>query len=290
MKKVYILTYFLYYKDFLIMKFLLDYFKGILIGCGAILPGISSGVFCVIFGIYEKLVDSILNLFKDFKKNFWFLLPIGLGGITGILLFGKILNFLFSKYPMPTNFCFIGLICGSIPVLFKRADQNVGFRLHYIIFLLGAFAIGLFTIKLENILPNLIQVNLGTSSFLYFVLAGFLMSIGIVVPGVSSTVILMCLGVYSYYLNAVATLDFSILFPMVIGVLIGSILFLKIIQFLLCKYYSQTFYAIIGFVLGSIFVLYPGINFGPQGALSVILFIISFWIGLKFEKLENLKD
>lgn len=188
---------------------------------------------------------------------------------------------------MPTSFCFIGLICGSIPLLFKRANQKSGFRLHYVIFLLAAFALGLLSIKLENILPSLIQIDLSTTSFFYLMLAGFLMSIGIVVPGVSSTVILMCLGVYSYYLNAIANMDFSILFPMGIGVLLGSLLFLKIIQFLLTRYYSQTFYAIIGFVLGSIFVLYPGINFQLEGILSILLFAVGFWIGLKFEKIEN---
>lgn len=249
--------------------------------------GISSGVFCVIFGIYENLVNSVLNLFKDFKRNFLFLLPIGLGGITGVFLVGKILNFLFASYPMPTSFCFIGLICGSLPILFKQANQKKGFRLHYSIFLLAAFGIGLLSIKLETILPALIQVDDNSISFFYFVLAGFAMSIGIVVPGVSSTVILMCLGVYSHYLNAVATANLTILFPMGIGVLLGSILFLKIIQYLLSKYYTQTFYTIIGFVLGSIFVLYPGIEFTGQGILSLLLFVVSFGIGLAFEKLDS---
>lgn len=249
--------------------------------------GISSGVFCVIFGIYEKLVNSVLNLFKNFKKNFLFLIPIGLGGTTGVFLVGKILNFLFASYPMPTSFCFIGLICGSLPILFKQANQKKRFRLHYSIFLLAAFGIGLLSIRLETVLPALIQIDTNSISFFYFVLAGFAMSIGIVVPGVSSTVILMCLGVYSHYLNAVATANFAILFPMGIGVLLGSILFLKMIQFLLDKYYSQTFYAIIGFVLGSIFVLYPGIEFTGQGILSILLFMISFCIGLAFEKLDN---
>lgn len=269
------------------MKFLLDYFKGIFIGSGAILPGISSGVFCVIFGIYEKLVNSVLNLSKDFKKNFLFLLPIVLGGVTGVFLVGKLLNFLFSTCPMPTSFCFIGLICGSIPVLLKKANQKKGFRLHYLIFLLVAFVIGLLSIRLENVLPNIIHVDLSTTSFFYFVLAGFFMSVGIVVPGVSSTVILMCLGVYTYYLNAITTVDFSILIPMGIGLLVGSILFLKIIQFMLKHYYTQTFYAIIGFVLGSIFVLYPGINFQLEGLISLTLFGIGFWVGLKFEKIET---
>lgn len=239
------------------MKFVIEYCKGILIGSGAILPGISSGVFCVIFGIYEKLVDSILNLFRDFKKNVKFLLPLALGGITGVLLVGKLLNFLFTTYPMPTKFCFIGLILGSIPVLFKKANQNKGFRLHYLIFLLAAFLIGVLSLQLETVLPNIIHLNVSNGYFFYLVLAGFVMSIGIVMPGVSSSVILMTLGVYTTYLNAVAHIDFSVLVPMGIGLIIGSLLFLKLIQFLLKNYYTPTFYIIIGFVLGSILVLYP---------------------------------
>ena len=123
------------------MKFLFDYLKGIAIGAGAILPGISSGVLCVIFGLYEKLINSVLNIFKDFKTNFKFLLPIGLGGVTGILLFGKILKYLFNSFPMQTKFAFIGLIIGCIPILFKKANFKKGFRLHYLLFLIIAFAI-----------------------------------------------------------------------------------------------------------------------------------------------------
>lgn len=269
------------------MKFILDFCKGVFIGCGAILPGVSSGVFCVIFGIYETLVNSILNLFKNFKKNFLFLLPIGMGGITGVFLVGKLLNFLFASYPMPTSFCFIGLICGSIPILLKKANHKKGFRLHYCIYLLCAFGIGLLSIRLENLLPSLIKLDFNVTSFFYLILAGFFMSAGIVIPGISSTVILMCLGVYSYYLNAIATIDFNILLPLGIGVFFGCLIFLKLIQFLFNHYYIQTFYAIIGFVLGSIFVLYPGFSFGIEGFVSIALFIISFWIGLQFEKLEN---
>ncbi len=239
------------------MNFLLDYLKGIFIGAGAILPGISSGVLCVIFGLYEKLVNSILNLFHDFKNNFLFLLPIGLGGITGILLVGKLLDFLFTSYPTPTKFCFIGLILGSIPILFKKANQSKGFRLHYLIFLIPAFLFGILSIKLENVLPEFINMQLSDNYFFYLILAGFFMSIGIIVPGVSSSVILMVFGLYSTYLSAISSINFVILLPLGIGVLLGSILFLKLIQYLLTHHYTQTFYMIIGFVLGSIFVLYP---------------------------------
>ena len=106
-------------------------------------------------------------------------------------------------------------------------------------------------------MPQLINIDLGSNYFFYLVLAGFLMSAGVVIPGVSSSVILMTLGVYTTYLTAVSNVDLSILSPMGIGLLIGSILFLKLIQFLFSKYYAQTFYGIIGFVLGSVLVLYP---------------------------------
>ena len=263
------------------MKFVVDYLKGILIGSGAILPGISSGVFCVIFGIYEKLVNSVLNLFHDFKKNFIFLLPIGVGAITGILLVGKLLDFLFTTYPMPTKFCFIGLILGSIPVLCKKANQGKGFRLHYLIFLLAAFFIGILSIQLEKVLPNMIHINMDSGYFFYLILAGFAMSIGIVVPGVSSSVILMTLGVYTTYLNSVSTVNISVLLPMAIGVFIGSLIFLKVIQFLLNHFYCQTFYMIIGFVIGSVFILYPGFSFTLEGFISLFLFAAGFFIRIK---------
>ena len=239
------------------MKFILDVIKGIFIGSGAILPGISSGVFCVIFGIYEKLVDSVLNIFKNFKKNLAFLFPIALGVIIGILLVSKLLKFLFSTYPMPTNFCFIGLIIGSIPILLKKANSNSGFRLHYLLYFLFTFLIGILSIRLEHVLPQFINFDFGSNYFFYLVLSGLLMSAGIIIPGVSSSVILMILGMYTTYLSAVASINLNILFPMGIGLLIGSILFLKLIQCMLKKYYVQTFYGIIGFVLGSVPVLYP---------------------------------
>lgn len=271
------------------MKFLLDFFKGMLIGSGAILPGISSGVFCVVFGIYEKLVNSVLNIFSNFKKNFTFLFPIALGGIVGVLLVSKLLKFLLIMYPIPTNFCFIGLILGSLPILFKNANKSNGFRLHYLIFFLFTLLLGILSIKLEYVLPQLINLDLGHNYFFYLILAGFLMSVGIVVPGVSSSLILMCLGVYSTYIASVASIDLSVLFPMGIGLMLGCILFLKIIQFLLTKYYSQTFYGIIGFVLGSILILYPGFNFNLEGFISIMLLLIGFFISFKLEKIEDLK-
>lgn len=228
------------------MNFLIDCFKGVAIGAGAILPGISSGVLCVIFGIYEKLLDSILNFFKDIKKNMKFLLPIIIGVGIGILLFSNILTYLLNTFPIQTKSTFIGLILGSIPSLVTEVNQKRKFRLHYLIYLFIALFIGIFTVILEK---NFSVTSISNISFFYLVLCGFAMSIGVVVPGVSSTIILMLLGVYTTYLSSVSSIYLPILIPIGIGLIIGGITFMKLTKFMLDKFYAQTFYTIIGFTL-----------------------------------------
>lgn len=113
------------------------------------------------------------------------------------------------------------------------------------------------------------------------------MSAGIVIPGVSKTVILMMLGIYQIYLSAISTLNLSILLPMGIGLLIGGLLFLCIINFLFKFAKSYTYFGIIGFILGSIFVIYPGFTFDMQGIVSILLLIFSFFVGLALSKFSN---
>ena len=250
------------------MTFLQNCAMGIAIGSGAILPGISSGVFCVIFGIYEKLIDSILNFFKFPKKNFKFLLPIFIGMFIGVFIFSNLINYFLIKFPIQTKSIFIGLILGSIPSLFKEVNKNYKFKLKYLLFTLISFILGILSVFLEsNISTNIASVNF---NFLYLLLSGFLMSIGVIVPGVSSTVILMLMGVYSSYISSISSLYFPILIPLGIGLILGSIIFMKITNFLLKKFYIQTFYTIIGFTLGSIFVLFPNIQFDLNGLICII--------------------
>ena len=97
--------------------------------------------------------------------------------------------------------------------------------------------------------------------------------------GVSSTVILMLLGVYSTYLSAVSVVNMTVLFPMILGAGIGSIIFMKLIQKLLNKYHSQTLFGIIGFSLGSVLILYPGYSLNLESLISIILLILGFIIG-----------
>lgn len=156
------------------MKFLSNCLKGIAIGSGAILPGISSGVFCVIFGIYEKLLDSILNFFHDIKNNFKFLFPILIGIGFGIILFGNILNYCLYQFPIQTKSIFIGLILGSMPALIREVNTKQNFKNSYWIFFLLSLSIGIACIFSEKTLSVSTLENV---TFLYLVLCGFLMSI-----------------------------------------------------------------------------------------------------------------
>lgn len=244
--------------------------------------GISSGVFCVIFGIYEKLVNSVLNFFNDYKKNIKFLLPIVIGVIVGIILFGNILKTLFNNFYIPTCFCIIGFIIGGVPNLLKQNTKKLD--LNSVIFLLFTLFLSLYLVVIENESHNNLSIN---TSFGNLVLAGLFMSAGIIIPGVSSTVILMLFGIYEAYLSAVSSINIAILFPIAIGVIIGSFVFLKIMQFLLKHFAQYTYYAITGFTLGSIFVLFPGFAYGLQGIISIVLFIISMKLSYKMSLIKK---
>ena len=209
---------------------------------------------CVIFGIYENLINSILGFFKNIKENFKFLFPLLFGGIIGIIVFGNILKYLFFAYPIQIKFVFIGLILGSIPKLIKEIKGKSNFKIHYLLFTFLSLAFAIFLVVLEK---NISIKSSNEYSFFYLIISGVLMSAGVIVPGVSSTLILMLLGIYESYLFSVSTIYLPFLFPLCIGLFIGSIIFMKITQFLMDNFYCQTFFAIIGFTLGSIFVLYP---------------------------------
>lgn len=264
------------------MRLVYRFLMGIMIGAGAILPGISSGVLCVIFGIYDKLINSVLNFFNNWKENFKFLFPIVLGIGSGIVLFGNILKTMFYLYPSKTKAAFFGLILGCIPNLFKIANSKKGFRLHYLLYTLFSFLFTVFLLLLEN---NFRSVDLiSTSNAPYLILSGFIMSAGVIVPGVSSTVLLMILGTYENYLNAVASINIGVLFPMGVGLMIGGLLFLKLTQYLLENYFSQTYYTIIGFIFGSLLILLPRFEFNFSGFISFIILVFCFYVGTLLKK------
>ena len=234
------------------------------------------------FGLYEKIVDSILHFYKNIKENLKFVLPIAAGCIVGIFIFGNILKFLFNTFYMQTCFAFIGLILGSLNFVIKQASFKKINIFHFICFTI-TLSLSIYFIVLEKSL----NFEFNTNSTSYLILAGILMSAGIVIPGISKTVILMILGIYEMYLTAIASLNLSFLIPICIGLIVGGILFLCLINFLFKFAKSYTYFGIIGFIVSSIFILYPGFTFDINGIISVLLLIISFYFGIKLSKIKG---
>ncbi|MCF0125118.1 MAG: DUF368 domain-containing protein, partial [Clostridia bacterium] len=125
---------------------------------------------------------------------------------------------------------------------------------HFLLFTVLAFFIGFASVVLEKNMPT---NNFENYNNLYLVICGFFMSFGIIIPGVSSTIILMLLNIYHTYILAVSSLYYPVLIPLGFGLILGCLICMKLTKYLFKNFYPQTFYTIIGFTLGSVLVLMP---------------------------------
>ena len=275
------------------MEHIINFFKGMIVGIANVIPGVSGGTIAVCTGIYEKLISIISNFFKNFKKTFKqnmiFLIPIGLGAVVGILAFSRLMTYLLENFPMQTNFTFIGLILGSVPLIFKKANLQ-GFKKQYIIPGIVTFGIGIVLTILEimNVTGNVItafDMNFGT--VITLLLYGFISAASMIIPGISGSFMLLLLGAYTAIMTAVSTLNIAVLIPFAIGAILGVLACSKVIDILLAKFYGYTYYAIIGFILGSLPILYPGFAFNLSGLVSIVLMIVGFVGSFLLCKLEK---
>lgn len=263
------------------MNFISGFIKGLLIGIGAIAPGVSGGALAVIFGLYEKITDAIADVFKDFKKNVLFFFPIALGGGVGVLGFSKIMQYLFLHYDVQVKYLFIGLMIGTLPTVIKQANKK-GFKKIYIVPCIIAFGVTILSIALEkagiNIIPD------ASPGILQLTAYGAIIGIGTIVPGISASFVLMYIGAYQIVLEGIAGINLEVLIPVGIGFVISIILFAKLISLLFKRIYGYTYYAVLGFVIGSIIAIFPGIAFNIKYLISILLFAIGFYLSFSISK------
>lgn len=275
------------------MKHLINFIKGMLIGIANLIPGVSGGTMAVSMGVYEEIIDSIGNFFKKFKetfvKNMVFLIPIVLGAGVGVIAFSKLLDYLLKYHEAYTKFAFMGLILGSIPFIFKKSNEK-GFKKSYIIPFIITLAIGGGLCLLEHFGVTGSQVtsfDLNAGNAILLVIYGFIAAASMVIPGISGSFILLLLGVYSAVLSAVSNLQILILIPFAIGVGLGILLMSKLINYLLEHFHGLTYYAILGFILGSLPAIFPGLTFDITAVFSIIIFVVFFVISYYLGKFTN---
>ncbi len=273
------------------MSFFYLFLIGILIGTAMIIPGVSGGVIAVIFGVYDKMILSLTNLFKNFKKNFLFLFILALGILIGAIWFSNIMMFLYKRHEIITKLSFVGLILGGVPFLFKTIKDK-GKKPNYLIIFL-TFFISFFLWYLSKVVFKIDLDNESNSHIINFIklfLAGFIYSVGKVVPGVSGSLLLIIIGMYEYVLLIFAhPITYGLsqickLIPFLIGFIFGIIILLKVINYLLKKHFEIMYSIIIGFVIGSIPALIPITNFSLNYLIGLVFLALCFTLSYKLMK------
>ncbi|MBR4282199.1 MAG: DUF368 domain-containing protein [Clostridia bacterium] len=229
------------------MKYLLNFIKGIVVGIGGVAPGLSGSVMMLILGLYEDVIEAISTIFANFKKNIKLLIPIGLGMGVGILIFSKIVDYFLGNYEFAPKYLFLGLVVGTVPLFYKSVTKN-GYKKSYYIIVAAALFLGIYIFTYNKaFFPTITEPNFIQSMLLGVAVAG-----SSIVPGVDSAAILSSFGLYKLYVESVADLQFSILLPAGLGLLVGGLLISAMMNILIKKCYAVTFSVIFGLFISII--------------------------------------
>ncbi len=278
------------------MKNITQYLKfflcGIVFGTANVIPGVSGGTMLVIFGIFDKLTESISGI-KKIIKNLPFLLSFGIGAGAGILISAKVISSLFEMFGVQTNMFFIGLILGGIPLIYKIGTAEKKAKplcaLPFIIAMI--VVIGLSVLDKLDIFSLGVQDQV-TGFDLVFSLkiigCAALAAVTMIIPGISGSFVMMLLGVYETIIGAVKDLNLWVIVPFAIGAVIGIIVGAKLISMLINKNRLMVYSALMGLVVGSVYAILPeGFGFNLDTGYGFVCLIIGIIASLLFERIGN---
>jgi len=235
-----------------IKKFIVRVIQGAIIGAGAILPGISGGVLCVIFGIYRPMMAVLAHPFQNVKLYWKMFVPIAIGWAIGFVGLAGAIASLLSLNAVVIISLFVGLIIGTFPSLFREGAKNGTSKGMWIALAVSTLALLAFFYTLKFSTSTAV-----TPSFGWYIFCGALWGISLIVPGMSSSSLLMFLGLYQPMSVGISTFDFGVLVPFAIGI-IGTVLLLaRLVNHLFNKHYGIAFYCVIGFVIASTIPIIP---------------------------------
>lgn len=277
-------------------KWLIRMVKGIAVGIGAILPGLSGGVLAVIFNIYDPLLKFLANISKNFLANVRYFIPVGIGGVVGIVVFSIFVEQAFGQYAAQFTCLFIGFVAGTFPSLYKTAGKEGRNKTDGIILAVAALAIFFVMILGSESLTEI------TPSFLAWVFSGALIGLGLIVPGMSPSNFLIYFGLYDKMAAGISSFNFGVIIPLAIGLVICVLLFAKAANWLFQRYYSKMYHFILGMVVGSSLAIFPttvfpsltpeglsesGLNFSTAIIFSIVMFIIGALFSYWFSQVEK---
>ena len=264
---------------------MVNFLKGIVAGFGGIAPGLSGTVLLIIMGLYQPTLEALGSLLQDWKTKVKFLLPVVGGMILGVLLFSRLVDFLLARFEMETRFCFLGLILGTVPLLFQEVRAKGLRKWHYGLIGLSILAgCAMFAFQAEGV-PQILQPN-----FLQSVGLGAAVAASSIIPGVDPAALLSSLGLYEAYIGALANLNFGILLPLGLGLLLGAVVISRAMTELFHRCYTVTYCVIFGVFLTMIpQMLNDSCVLGWNGKtlVSLALMVLGFGVSLRLGRKER---
>ncbi len=254
------------------MRHIIHAVQGAIVGAGAILPGISGGVLLVSFGIYQPMMALLSHPVKSFKKYYSLFIPFLIGWLAGFLFLARIVELLFKASSVLAVALFIGLIAGTLPGLFREAGSKGTDRKSWTGFVIGLVVIYTFLSVLNN--SSATQI---TAAPQWFVFCGIIWGLSLVVPGLSSSSILIFIGLYQPMTSGIAALDFKVILPLLAGIAITVILTARLVNRLYEKHFSFISHTILGIVIASTLLIIPVSASGPgEAGIALVCFAAGF--------------
>lgn len=257
-------------------------FKGMLVGIGAILPGLSGGVLAVVFGLYEPLVKFLANLRHKFWENVRFFLPVGIGGVLGVFAFSAVVDYAFTHYAAQFIWLFIGFIAGTFPSLYRTSGAQG--RKPWHVALLALSAGGIF--YLMHWMQTISNVTI-TPNIWIWLASGAVTGLGLIVPGLSPSNFLIYVGLYQPMAAGIKDLQFGVIIPMVVGLALCILTLAKLFSWLFKKYYAGMYHFIIGIVIGSTLAIIPSGAAGWTIAVCALLFLAGAAVSYALAKADE---
>ena len=265
-----------------IMRWLRDLLCGALIGAGAILPGVSGGVLAVVFDIYRPFMEVLTRPRTAIPKYWKWFPPIALGWCMGFLGFAKGIAAAISLSNTVTTWLFIGLIVGTVPSLFREAGKEGRTAASWVSLLLcaGAVFAGLFYVS--RIAEVTVEPN-----FWWYNFCGVLWGMSIVIPGMTSSSIMMALGLYQPMLEGLARLDLLVLAASLPGMVLAIALLARLVSWFFRRHYAVAFHSILGFVMASTLVIIPTEYASGEPLLSALCCVGGFLLAFLLARLDK---
>jgi len=283
------------------VNMIIRFIKGIVLGLALVVPGLSASTFAVVMGIYDKLIENLNTLRKEFRSSMKYLLPIGFGAAVGILASAGFLLMLIEMFELPSYAFFIGLVLGSVPVIYRKIKPGLPQKWNF-----GLLIVGLATIIVLGMVAAGAEAAYETPEIPYYMgtfaqgaiifAAGFISCFLIALPGVSGAMILILIGQFDTIYGAVDNFaraiigqmdwyygfnGFLIVLVFFVGAVVGLMLAARLIGALIKRHEASVYFAVMGLILGAVYVLYdigvrPNFTFG---AVDVLLTLAAVALG-----------